>query len=302
MAKLGGFDKKAFAIHIDDVEWEEIGEGFRIKKLLCEEKAGKTEFLFGIAELDPGKDIPVQKANLACCTHILEGQIWARLGRQRFELEKEASNYFPAGLPHAYEHSGKNGVKFLFCYATDNETGEKGLKIEPVSEEVARAYYQPNCPSNLMSPGMPATGCRWATAGDTDPWVIVEAAQGTRSQMFRAHFDEIKGCNELWWGVCTTNPNCRYTPHFHRQAEIFYIISGYGTMYGGNEIFQVTPGSMLYVPGGCMHGMVNDSNEPLLALYCCSIETAGTAYDREEVADVPIVAPADRTDLMLSKV
>lgn len=120
--------------------------------------------------------------------------------------------------------------------------------------------------------------------------------------MFRAHFDEIKGCKELWWGVCTTRPNCRYTPHFHEQAEIFYIIKGFGTMYGGSEVFQVRPGTLLYAPGNCMHGMVNDCNEDLLALYCCSIETAGTAYVREEIADVPIVAPANRNDLMLSKV
>lgn len=302
MSKLGGLDKKAFVTHIDNVEWKTVGDGLRIKKLLCEKTAGKTEFYFGLAELEAGKDIPVHKGNLACCTHILEGEIWARMGRQRIQLEKGASNYFSIGVPHAYEASGKQGMRFLFCYATDNATGEKGLKNEPVSEEVARAYYQPNCPSNLMSPGAEATGCRWATAYDTDPWVIVEAAQGSKSQMFRAHFDEVKGCKELWWGVCTTDPNCRYTPHFHDQAEIFYIISGYGTMYGGSDVYQVTPGSMLYAPSRCMHGMVNDSNEPLLALYCCSIETVGTAYVREEVADVPIVAPADRNDLMLSKV
>ena len=146
MNKLGGLDKKAFVTHIDKAEWKEVGDGLRIKKLLCEEKTGKTEFYFGLAELEAGKDIPVQKANLACCTHILEGEVWARLGRQRFQLEKSASNYFPAGLPHAYEASGKHGVRFLFCYATDNGIGEKNLKIEPVAEEAARAYYQPNCP------------------------------------------------------------------------------------------------------------------------------------------------------------
>ena len=301
MSKLRGLDKKAFVTHIDDVEWVAVSEGFRIKKLLCQKTAGKTEFYFGLAELAPGKSIPPQKANLSCCTNILKGQVWARLGRQRFQLEEGASNYFPAGLPHAYEASGDEGVTFVFCYATDNPIGED-LKIEPVSEEECRAYYQPNCPSNLMSPGTEGTGCRWATAADTDPWVIVEAAQGTRSQMFRAHFDEIKGCKELWWGVCITRPNCRYTPHFHEQAEIFYIIKGFGTMYGGSEVFQVRPGTLLYAPGNCMHGMVNDCNEDLLALYCCSIETAGTAYVREEIADVPIVAPANRIDLMLSKV
>lgn len=302
MATLGGMDKKGFVTHIDDVKWEEKGDGFRIKKLLTADKVGgKCEFYIGLAELDSGADLPVHEANLAVCTHILEGEVWARLGRQRFQLEKSASNYFPIGLPRAYEHSGSKGVQFLYCFATDNETAEAGLKINPVSEETARAYYQPNSPSNLMSPGTEGTGCRWATAGDTDPWVIVEAAQGMRSQRFQAHFDEIKGCKEMWWGLCRTRPNTRYTPHFHKQAEIFYIVSGYGFMYGGNEVFDVRPGTLLYAPSNCLHGMVAQGNEELYAIYCCSIETAGTSYDREEVADVPIVAP-DRDNWMLSQI
>lgn len=45
MSTLRGLDKKAFVTHIDDVEWIEVSEGFRIKKLLCQKTAGKTEFL-----------------------------------------------------------------------------------------------------------------------------------------------------------------------------------------------------------------------------------------------------------------
>ena len=110
MGKLGGLDKKAFVTHVDDVEWKEVGDGLRIKELLCEKTAGKTEFYFGVAELEAGKDIPLHRYNLAHCNYILEGEVWARLGRQRFQLEAEASNYFSIGVPHAYEASGKNGV------------------------------------------------------------------------------------------------------------------------------------------------------------------------------------------------
>ena len=300
MGKLGGLDKKAFVTHVDDVEWKEVGDGLRIKELLCEKTAGKTGFYFGVAELEAGKDIPLHRYNLAHCNYILEGEVWARLGRQRFQLEAEASNYFSIGVPHAYEASGKNGVRFLYCFATDNEIGEN-IKCEPVAEEVARAYYQPNCPTDLMNPSG-AGGSRWAAAGDADPYIMVEAAQGSRSQFFTSTFDEGKGCKEFWWGRCITKPNCRYTPHFHEQPEIFYILSGHGTMYGGSEIFQVTPGSLFYAPKNCMHGMVNDGNDTLLALYACNLEVAGSSYNREEIADVPIVAPADRTNLMLSKV
>ena len=43
-------------------------------------------------------------------------------------------------------------------------------------------------------------------------------------------------------------------------------------MYGGSEIFQVTPGSLFYAPKNCMHGMVNDGNDTLLALYACNLK------------------------------
>ena len=300
LKKLECMEKKEFVTHLDDVEWREVEDGLRIKELLCERLAGKTEFYLGVAELEAGKSLSLRKANLACCTYILEGEIWARLGRQRIQLNDEAANYFPIGAPYAYEASGKRGLRFLFCYATDNAVGEH-LKFQPVSEEEGRAFYQPNCPSNLMSPGMPGHGCRWAVAGDMDPYILVEAAQGQRSLSFQAYFDEIKGCKEMWWGRTYLKPNCRYTPHYHEQPEIFYFLSGTGTMYAGSNIYKVTPGSLVYAPKNCLHGMVNDGPDPLCAIYCCNIETAGTSYDRYEVSDVPLVVPADRSDLMLSE-
>lgn len=300
MQELECMKKRAFVTHLDDVEWKTVGDGLRVKELLCERTYGKSEFYVGVAELEPGKDIPLQKANLAVCTYILEGEIWARLGRQRFQLNEEASNYFSIGAPHAYEASGKKGLRFLYCYATDNETGEN-LKFEPADSEEDRTYYQPNCPSNIMSPGMPGIGCRWAVAGDMDPYILVEASQGQRSLSFQAYFDEVKGCKEMWWGRTYLKPNCRYTPHYHEQPEIFYFLSGSGTMYAGSGVHKVTPGSLVYAPKNCLHGMVNDGPEPLCAIYCCNIETAGTSYVRYEVSDVPLIVPEDRTDLMLSQ-
>lgn len=300
MDLLDCMKKKEFVIHQDDVPWKEVGDGLWIKELLSLERYGKSEFYVGIAELKPGKDIPAHKSNLAVCTYLIEGEIWARLGRQRFQLEKEASNYFPIGVPHAYEHSGDKGLRFLFCYAVDNETGEDVI-WEDASEEECRAYYQANCPSNLMSPGSASTGYRWAVAGDMDPYILVEAAQGQRSLSFQAFFDETLGCKEMWWGRTYLKPNCRYTPHYHEQPEIFYFLSGHGTMYAGANVYKVSPGSLVYAPKNCLHGMVNDGPDPLCAIYCCNIETTDTAYVRYEVSDVPLIVPSDRNDLMLSK-
>ena len=301
---------KAFITHTDDHEWVEISKGFRVKRLLCAEdvraagvKAGSVtqnvEYLAGVAQLDPGVSLPVRKANLAICTHILKGKVWARLGRQRLELGPEASNYFPAGAPWAYEASGDEGVEFLYTFATENEIGEN-LVFEDVTEEEAKAYFQPNCPSNLMTPGMEGEGFRWACAGDADPYIMVEAAQGSRSLSFQAYYDAEKGAPEMWWGRTFLKSNCRYTPHHHEQSEFFFFLRGEGTMYAGDGIYKVRPGSMVYAPRNCMHGMVNDAIEPLQAIYCCNTEVTGNAYVRYELADVPLVVPTDRTDMLLS--
>ncbi|MBQ9068056.1 MAG: cupin domain-containing protein [Eggerthellaceae bacterium] len=296
---IDAMNMKAFVTHTDDHEWEEVFEGFRIKKLICEDTVGKSEYYAGIAQIDPGVSTPAWKANLACCTYIMDGQIWARLGRQRLELGYDASNYIPAGAPFSYEASGDKGLTFLFTYATNNDIGEH-LVFEPVSEEEMKAFYQPNCPSNLMSPGMEAEGYRWACAGDADPYIMVEAAQGSRSLSFQAFYDEDRGCKEMWWGRTFLKSNCRYTPHYHEQSEFFFFLTGTGTMYAGDGIYQVRPGSMIYAPSNCLHGMVNDGIEPLCAIYCCNVETTGNAYIRYEVADVPLVVPSDRTNMLIS--
>lgn len=302
MNQLADFSIKPFVIHTDDVAWEQVGDGLRIKRLLCEENTGKIQYYFGVAELAPGKDIPLQKANLACCTHLLQGEVWSRVGRQRIQMEKEGSNYFPIGVPHAYEASGKYGVRFLFCYATDNAIGQSGLKFEPVSEEEARSQYYPNCPSNLMSASAENTSFRWACAGDGAAWIPVEAGQGSRTLIFQDHFDDMTGSKEFWWGRCHVRPNCRYTPHYHLQSEIFYFLEGKGTMFAGDKTYKVTPGSLVYVPSNCVHGMVNDGAETLVSLYTCNIENTGIAYERYEICDVPLIPPADRDDWMFSQI
>ena len=294
-----GMDKKAYVTHVDDVEWTEVEEGFRIKVLLCQETAGTNEYYCGIAQLDAGVSLPVRKANLALCTHILQGRVWARLGRQRVELAAEASNYFPAGVPYAYEASGDEGVTWLFAFATENEIGEN-LVYTDVPEDEWKAYYQSNCPSNLMTPGMESTGYRWAVAGDMDPYIIVEAAQGSRSLSYQAYYDAEKGCPEMWWGRTYLRPNCRYTPHYHEQSEFFFFLQGMGTMYAGDGIYQVRPGSIVYAPRNCLHGMVDDGPEPLCAIYCCNTEQTGNAYVRYEVADVPLEVPRNRSELLFS--
>lgn len=52
-------------------------------------------------------------------------------------------------------------------------------------------------------------------------------------------------------------------PHFHRTyAETFYILTGTIRLYDGTRWFDATPGDMLHVPAGGIHGFTNTSAAP----------------------------------------
>jgi mannose-6-phosphate isomerase-like protein (cupin superfamily) len=52
-------------------------------------------------------------------------------------------------------------------------------------------------------------------------------------------------------------------PHFHRTyAETFYILAGTIRLYDGTRWFDATPGGMLYVPAGGIHGFTSTSGAP----------------------------------------
>ena len=43
-------------------------------------------------------------------------------------------------------------------------------------------------------------------------------------------------------------------PHYHeRTAEIYYILAGWGRMRVGDEVFEVEPGTAIYIPAGKVH-------------------------------------------------
>ena len=43
-------------------------------------------------------------------------------------------------------------------------------------------------------------------------------------------------------------------PHYHRRtAEIYYILAGSGRMRVADEVFEVEPGTAIYIPPGKVH-------------------------------------------------
>ena len=66
-------------------------------------------------------------------------------------------------------------------------------------------------------------------------------------------------------------PGQTTTPHYHsRTEEIYYILSGEGSMRIGDEIRLVGPGDAIAIPPGMTHQITNNGGETLKFLCCCA--------------------------------
>lgn len=53
--------------------------------------------------------------------------------------------------------------------------------------------------------------------------------------------------------------------HTHTPSEFYYFLSGTGVVTIENDIFNVSEGAVVYIPGGALHGI--EANEALSFLY-----------------------------------
>ncbi|CZR55901.1 uncharacterized protein PAC_05789 [Phialocephala subalpina] len=67
-------------------------------------------------------------------------------------------------------------------------------------------------------------------------------------------------------GVCKPRTG-RLCSHRHKQAEIYYIISGRGVVRIDGTEYKVEGGSSVFIPGDAEHGIFNFEDEELTWLY-----------------------------------
>lgn len=61
-------------------------------------------------------------------------------------------------------------------------------------------------------------------------------------------------------------PGGELVPHTHEVLEVFYIISGSGSVLVNGERQKATAGSVIIAPAGSEHGLKNDGSE-IIELY-----------------------------------
>lgn len=78
--------------------------------------------------------------------------------------------------------------------------------------------------------------------------------------------------------------------HCHQDGEIFLILGGRAKVVLGKECREVVPGDLIFLTPFTMHGIRNDSDEPLslASMYWEDIKAAGAALaDRSPRLDIP---------------
>ena len=77
-------------------------------------------------------------------------------------------------------------------------------------------------------------------------------------------------------------PGIRTAAHFHpKTEEIYYILSGTGTMHLQGEEKTVGPGDAIAIPPGAVHWIENGESADLVFLCACS-----PAYEHEDTVMV----------------
>lgn len=66
-------------------------------------------------------------------------------------------------------------------------------------------------------------------------------------------------------------PGLNTEPHYHPSSEeIYFILSGVGTMVIDEERQEVGPGDAIAIPPGAKHQITNHGTEELRLLCCCA--------------------------------
>jgi mannose-6-phosphate isomerase-like protein (cupin superfamily) len=70
------------------------------------------------------------------------------------------------------------------------------------------------------------------------------------------------------FGFLRVPPNGVFPRHSHpEREEIYYVVSGTGTLMVGDEEATVSVGSVVYISGDVSHGLSNLTDVPLVVIY-----------------------------------
>ena len=99
--------------------------------------------------------------------------------------------------------------------------------------------------------------------------MIIKTLKNTRSAKLKGFSTNLligesnTGSKETSLQITTVLPNGMQYLHSHIEDQCYYIISGSGTMFVGDEIESVTAGYAIFVPSNAEHGIKNNGKNDL---------------------------------------
>lgn len=76
------------------------------------------------------------------------------------------------------------------------------------------------------------------------------------------------GSGDLTLGIGWMKPGEIHLLHHHPvTSEFYYILEGAGTVFVGDEVAKVQPGTAIYIPAGDSHKIVNDGEKELVVIF-----------------------------------
>jgi len=240
--------------HIRETEWRQLPDpgwrAFRFKELLNRQQGGSEEYIFGYGEIAPGGNIPLHAHRHEMALNFLSGKAKVRLGKRTVVLDANSGAFFSAGQPHSIEAFSADPLYFVYTYACPEKN--QFIDRQAIDEDIAT-----QC--DILN----KSKTRWAVSEDFEVWEPVEPSKGFKLRA-RYLFDRQRGnTKEMCVSIFDIDGGCHYTHHIHSDPEIYYIISGHGTMRIGERLEEITPGSALYIGPDVVHGLDSLGDEPL---------------------------------------
>jgi mannose-6-phosphate isomerase-like protein (cupin superfamily) len=74
-------------------------------------------------------------------------------------------------------------------------------------------------------------------------------------------------------GVAKVPPGAALSRHHHRQAEVYLVLAGEGSVRVGDGVRSVRAGSAVFVPGGALHSCENTGASELRLAYVLAADS-----------------------------
>jgi mannose-6-phosphate isomerase-like protein (cupin superfamily) len=109
---------------------------------------------------------------------------------------------------------------------------------------------------------------------DERAWEALEDEETSDSVLFKTLISGgLTRSEALTAGVAKVPPGAALSRHRHRQAEVYLVLAGAGSVRAGEGVRSVRADSAVFVPGGALHSCENTGTSELRLAYVLAADS-----------------------------